>query len=357
MSLQIELLTEKYEVDYTNWLLSVENSLLYASLPYRNFLLRLLDNSRPFYLLAFEQDRIVGALPAFLKHNSRLGNVLNSMPFYGSNGGPIVASQATHKTVIQKALLEAFLALAQENQVISSTLISNPLEPLVEFYDSCLQSSLRDERIGQITSLPINPGSSEMLKETLMVGFHKKTRNAIRKAQGSQVVVRHAESLEALQTLAMLHQKSMTAIGGSVKPWPVFAALRETFVYDRDYLLYLAEKDEVAISALLVFFYNRVAEYYIPATDEGARIYQPMSLLVYEAMQEAVRRGCLYWNWGGTWLSLSGVYNFKSRWGTRDYSYYYYVHVWDESILLQSKQVLLKEYPYFYVVPFGSLRT
>jgi hypothetical protein len=357
MSLNIELLTEKYEEDYTNWLLSVENSLLYASLPYRNFLHRLLANSRPFYLIALDQGRIIGALPAFLKQNSQMGNVLNSMPFYGSNGGPIVASHVAQKAVIQKALLDAFLTLAQENQVISSTIISNPLEPLVKFYDSGLQSTLRDERIGQITSLPINPGSSEMLKETLMGRFHKKTRNAIRKARGSRVVVRHAESLEALQTLAMLHQKSMTAIGGSVKPWPVFVALRETFVYDRDYRVYLAEKDEAIIAALLVFFYNRVAEYYIPATDEGARIYQPMSLLVYEAMQEATLRGCLYWNWGGTWLSLSGVYNFKSRWGTTDYPYYYYVHVMDKSILLQSKQVLLKEYPYFYVVPFGSLRT
>jgi hypothetical protein len=357
MKLNIEILTEKYEEDYTNWLLSVDNSLLYASLPYRNFLKLVLDNSRPLYLLAFEQDRIVGALPAFLKLNTQIGNVLNSMPFYGSNGGPIVSSQVAQKAIIQKALLDAFLSLAHENQVISSTIISNPLDPLVKFYYSDSQAVLRDERIGQITSLPNNPGSSEMIEEALMGRFHKKTRNAIRKAQGSRVVVRHTDSLEALQTLSMLHQKSMTAIGGSVKPWPVFVALRETFVYDRDYRVYLAEKDGGIIAALLVFFYNRVAEYYIPATDEGARLYQPMSLLVYEAMQEAIRRGCLYWNWGGTWLSMSGVYNFKSRWGTTDYPYFYYVHVMDESILLKSKQVLLKEYPYFYIVPFVSLKT
>ncbi len=357
MSLQIELLTDKHEEEYNHWLFSVENSLLYASLPFKNFLQQLLVDSQPFYLLAFEQNKIIGALPTFLKRNTRFGNVLNSMPFYGSNGGPIVAPQLANKTSIQQSLLDAFRSLALEKNSVTATLISNPLDPINMFYDSGSQSLLMDQRIGQITSLPVYPGTKDDLSEKLMDRFHKKTRNAIRKAQNSHLIISHTDSLEALQILANLHQKSMEVIGGSVKPWSVFSSIRKTFIYDQDYRVYVAQKDGVVIGALLVFYFNRIAEYYIPASDEEARIYQPMSLLIYEAMQEAVLRGCTYWNWGGTWLSLTGVYNFKSRWGTSDYPYYYYVSVMDKNILLQTKEKMLEEYPFFYVVPFSYLRT
>ena len=80
-----------------------------------------------------------------------------------------------------------------------------------------------------------------------------------------------------------------------------------------------------------------------------------MSLLIFEAMQEAVGRGILYWNWGGTWLNQSGVYRFKSRWGTHDVPYYYYVKVYNDKVLNYSKDTLLEQFPYYYVVPFFEL--
>ena len=83
-----------------------------------------------------------------------------------------------------------------------------------------------------------------------------------------------------------------------------------------------------------------------------------MSLLIYEAMQEAARRGCRYWNWGGTWLTQDGVYFFKSRWGTEDRPYYYYIseHEGAESLRNLTKEEIIENYPYFYVLPFNILR-
>jgi lipid II:glycine glycyltransferase (peptidoglycan interpeptide bridge formation enzyme) len=185
---------------------------------------------------------------------------------------------------------------------------------------------------------------------------HSKTRNSIRKAQRSGVIVRHFESTEALKTLARIHREQIAAIGGLSKSIEVFLTVRDVFVYDRDYRVYLAEKDGVTIAALLVFFSHRTAEFHTPATLDGFRIYQPMSLLVYEAMQEAARRGCRYWNWGGTWLTQRGVYFFKRRWGTQDLPYCYFTRVLNEKIRSCTKEQLLEEYPYFYVVPFERLR-
>lgn len=81
-----------------------------------------------------------------------------------------------------------------------------------------------------------------------------------------------------------------------------------------------------------------------------------MNLLVMEAMQEAVKRGCSFWNLGGTWASQDGEYRFKKRWGSKDEPYHYYVSVYDDAILNCTPTKLLEAFPNFYVVPFSELR-
>jgi hypothetical protein len=58
---------------------------------------------------------------------------------------------------------------------------------------------------------------------------------------------------------------------------------------------------------------------------------------------------------GGTWLSQSGVYDFKKRWATTDYPYYYYTQIFNTDVKLQRKETLLTMYPGFYVLPFSEL--
>ena len=356
MKLHVELLSESNETQYIGWLAELKTTLFYASLSYRNFLLRCLNDSEAYYFLAFEDEQLVGALPAFLKKNLSMGNILNSLPFFGSNGGLIVHPLAKDPLSVQRLLLDAFHYLAREKQVAASTIVSSPIDPRADFYEAYSNYTFRDERIGQLTHLPFHDLSSPLICEKLMDLFHKKTRNSIRKAQTSGVQIRHTDEVDALESLAEMHKTTMNAIGAPAKPWFVFMAIRESFHYDDDYRVYIAEMNGNMVGGLLVFFYNQIAEYYIPATVEGARIFQPMSLLIFEAMQEAVKRGCQYWNWGGTGLNATGVYNFKKRWGTEDHRYFYYTRIYDSDILKQSPEVILEAYPYYYVFPFNQVK-
>ncbi len=153
MPIRIEKLSEKNEQEYKEWLLSLDTSLLYASLNYRNFLSHILEKSESIYLLAYMQDRLVGALPTFIKLNNRFGYVLNSLPFFGSNGGIITNSQIKNRKSINLALMEAYFSIAKYYRVVVSTLISNPLDPMIDFYETYTLYTYRDERIGQITKL------------------------------------------------------------------------------------------------------------------------------------------------------------------------------------------------------------
>ena len=135
-----------------------------------------------------------------------------------------------------------------------------------------------------------------------------------------------------------------------------FTAVRDILIYDKEYRVYVAEREGRAVAALLVTYFNKTVDYLIPALDVDYRNYQPMNLLIYEAMKDASQKGCRYWNWGGTAASANGVYHFKKRWGSEECQYYYYTRVYKDisKVLALSEEALLKEYPYFYIFPFSE---
>jgi lipid II:glycine glycyltransferase (peptidoglycan interpeptide bridge formation enzyme) len=116
----------------------------------------------------------------------------------------------------------------------------------------------------------------------------------------------------------------MKAINGKEKPFFIFEAIHKIFEINKDYRLYIAEKKGEIAAALLLFYYKDYCEYFTPAINQKFRSEQPLSMLIFYAMQEASLRGCHYWNWGGTWLSQDGVYLFKKRWGAEENLYGYY---------------------------------
>ena len=55
-----------------------------------------------------------------------------------------------------------------------------------------------------------------------------------------------------------------------------------------------------------------------------------MSLIIFEAMKDAIKRGQRNWNWGGTWLSQKASMTLK-KWGI-DYPYHYFIKVYDNDL-------------------------
>lgn len=353
--LHIELLAPAREEEYDAFLGECPAALLYHSRKYRNLLQRILGESTPFYLAAYESGALKAVLPAFIGLNPRLGNVLNSLPFFGSHGGVLCAPDSGSADALHDALFAALNDLCRAHSVVSATLIVNPFAPLAELRASRLGWPVADTRIGQVTPLPAGCRDDAEIDERLFRLFHGKTRNSIRKAQRSAIQVGHGSASETLHALISLHEANIEALNGISKPHGFFAAVTELFRYDDEYRIYTASKDGAIIAALLVFYTNGTAEYFTPATAPHARTLQPMSLLAFEAMREAVRRGFFRWNWGGTWPSQRGVYHFKKRWGAVDVPYAYHGVVRANHLLNASSAQLLQEYPYYYVVPFGRL--
>ncbi len=305
-------------------------------------------NANIHWLVATERGPIVGLLPYLVK-DGPFGPVYNSLPYYGSNGGVI---QDDNNLDAKRALISYFYENAAQKLACSATLINNPLLQDHLVYESCSSYTHRDIRIGQITHLPLN---SAQPQEDLIKMFDDPRPRNIRKAIKENVVVTKTQDLDSLKFLFETHQNNISAIGGKPKRRSFFQMIPEVMTKS-DWDVYIAHKEGRRIAALLVFYFSKTVEYFTPATLEEYRPTQALSLICFQAMIDAMKLGYSNWNWGGTWLSQGGVYDYKKRWGTTDYKYHYFTQLRTESITKLRKEEILECYPDFYVLPFSALK-
>lgn len=348
MSVDITFLTPGMAASYESFVRNHPQSLLYYSLDYRAVLSRILRNSTDLYLVARRDGNVVGILPSFIQEGAS-GRVLNSLPFYGSNAGPLVEPGSD---AIAGALTQELYKIAAEQNVAATTLISNPLSQSFlqpeEFHGA---RHLQDVRIGQFTPLP----DPNIGAHGLMAMLHQKTRNMVRKGQSSNATFSERTNLETLTKVHSIHVENMQEIGGLSKPLEALSFLFEVYATKGELKIYVAEKNGKLAAAVVLLFFRDTVEYYMPVIRAEFRADQLLSALIFEAMRLASEDGRKLWNWGGTWRSQEGVYRFKSRWGTIDHEYVYDVRIIDPSLLTKSRQELLREYPNFYVLPFSEL--
>lgn len=306
--------------------------------------LRLIDRLVPGRLLltvASDDRGTRGVLPAKVNAPSGGGTVINSLPYFGSYGGVLADEER-----VRRRLLAAFARRATDEDVRTATLVENPFEP-----DSCdpFPSEFRTERIVQVTEL----SDEDADEDRLMARFAGSGRRNVRKAreEGVRVAVRN----DRLDAVAEIHRANMEAKGGTPKSPAFFEAVRTELAPEEDFRVYVAERDERLLAALLVFYHRSTAEYYVPATRLEARSLQPMPLIILHALRDAAAAGISRWNWGGTWPSQTGVYRFKRKWASRERRYRYHTLVNDPSVLDARPEDLLERHPGYFVIPFDAL--
>jgi len=339
------------EEKYNNFLNSMPTTLLYVSLPYLKLIETFLKCEIEI-IVVYNSNEIIGILPLAFKRNKIYGDVCNSLPFYGSNGG-IIISDVKNNLEIRNQILLKFNELIEAGNIISSTIISNPLDELGNTWlKENLTYNVIDERIGQITHFP--ECNAELIEQELMKSFDDPRPRNIRKAIKEGVNVFALNTVESLDFLYNTHFDNITAINGIPKEKSFFDLIPKYF-NDKEYKIYIAELNGEWIGAILLFYFNKTVEYFTPVVVEKHRNLQPTSLIIFKAMAEAFQNGYINWNWGGTWLTQGGVYDFKKKWGTTDHQYYYYTNIRSKSIYNLTKETLLSEYPYFFVIPFSKL--
>jgi hypothetical protein len=324
--IEVRALAGEDELAYTAFLDGRPDALLYHSLPYRDLLVDYLGAEAE-YLLALEGGEIHGVLPTMWRDG-----ILNALPFYGSHGAPVAASEP-----VREALLAAWDERAAEAR--AATLIENPFGTL----HRPPRHDVTDERLNQAM-----PARREA--DVLAHAEPSATRN-LRKAQRLGVDV--AREPAALPALAKLHAENFERIRAPAKDPKFFAAIPGHF--GSDYDVYTARIGGELAAALLVFWVGAAAEYFTPAVAHAHRMNQPLAAILARAIPDAAEHGLSWFNFGGTGPANDGLRRFKRKWGARTVTYRSFTKVNDRALLDATPDELRARFGGFYVVPYGSL--
>lgn len=349
--IEVTALTPALEPAYAAFVEAQASRTIYHTLAFRDFLLRALD-AGPRYLVARREGEVVGVLPCLEAAGTTHGRVLNSLPWYGSHGGCLVAQ--AHAEPARQALLQAYAGLAAPADVAFAALVL----PLADqrhaaSYAAYLQPDAIDARNSQVTPLPAHGPEADLRLEAVL---QQKTRNLARKArkQGFELGIEDSDAAWAF--LHAVHEENMTVIGGHAKPASHFEALRAAMPSGWRQLL-VARLGGEPVAALLLLRYAQAVEYLTPVIRQAFRPQQPLSFLIWHGMLLAMRDGYRSWNWGGTWATQTSLHHFKAGWGALDQPYSYMVHAKPHALqaLRRDRAAMAQVYPYFFTYPFHLL--
>lgn len=313
-------------------------SSIYHSRRYIRFSARMLDAEDRTLVACIDND-VVGLLPA-LARSGEFGEVINSMPFFGTPGGPVADSPS-----IEELLLEELAA--QNRNAASIAIIAHPYHGAG--YPR-FRHEYEDSRINQTTDL-----LPEEDEEALWMSIDGSARRNVKKANNSGF--EFSVENDEFSILREMHEQNMQAIGGQCKPPIFFEELPAMMREDTDYKLYVARLGGTIAAGLLLLYHGDAVEYFVPGIQPEFRDRQPLAGIIWQAMKDARAKGLRRWNWGGTWISQEGVYRFKRKWAAKDQKYIYYIRLKNKEILNASPERLLSAYPNFYTVPFNCLNS
>lgn len=327
---------------YDTFIRKIKNSTFYQSAKHLKFLEDLLD-SKAMAISAKENDELVGILPFFVKE-TKYGNVLNSLPFFGSYGGIL-----SNHYEVQKNILELLNNFNKENELLSSVIIANPFKNN-EAYNKIYKHDIKEERLIQCVSL------KNKSQDTLWNELEQRVRRSIRKSEKNQVSVNTEDVNEQIfEKFYQLHKTDMESKNGRSKPTEFFKYVRKHFIQRQDYDIFTAIKDGEAIAYLLVFYFPPFTEYYMPAYRPDYKHLQSTSLLIWESMKESTKRNMEFYNFGGTWKNQNELYMFKKGWNSIDYHYNYYIFRDLARVNSMGLKSVKENYENFYVTSYDEI--
>jgi hypothetical protein len=321
-------------------------------------LLEKMTGSKVEFLVAETATGLVGGL-AFAVKEGPLGKVVNCLPYFGSYGEAIAVTEAPPKTLdcLYKSLLEECRTM----NALSLTVITSPFAASGhhQMIRGIIKPTFVDNRNCQITYLPEPKGLEEQdYRERVISIFQPRVRTSVRKAERFGFTLAKAEREEEVLELHHQHTMAITSKGGSTKSEDFFKYAFALSLNAPNKASMALLKDDEKIAAGLVYLRHRnTVEYYVPVTNPEYFKVGPLRLLVFEVMVTAGLQGVEIFNFGGTWQSQKGVYQFKRGFGARDIPYEYYTVFFRdlEAIKRLNPEEILNAYPNFFVIPFDEL--
>jgi hypothetical protein len=285
-----------------------------------------------------------------------LGKVVNCLPFFGSYGDAVARDGRDAPPELYEALLDH----CGEIDALCLTVISSPFAQAghAARVKDALRPDFVDERNCQTTWLPSPDGAAESYKDRLFEIFEGRARTAYRKIEKAGMSLEPLSGEKELLEFAGIHKENIGGKGGVFKSETFFRTVFKMADEGRGGAEIRVMKDGGRIAGGVVLFkFGGVVEYHTTCLRPEYRSVGPLNQIIVDKMVEYGLKGFKAWNFGGTWRSQEGVYNFKKSFGAKDHPYFYFTKFFRDldKVKTMTGPELVEAYPLCFVIPFSEL--
>lgn len=260
---------------------------------------------KPIYLIAKEQEKIVGVLPLFEAKSIIEGNRLVSIPFFPFSG--VLGKDVQCK----KLLLQEAKALASSYKFLEIRQ-RQELEPLLQ------QGFVRQAPITDFL-LPLKGTSEEMFNS-----LDKRVRYDIKKAQKNNLNVVLGKTKKELDDFYAVYLHTKKRRGVPAWPYGLFSEALATC----NALIGVTYLEEKPIAAAFFFLHRQVIEYGFAGANYKYTHLCPYYPLLWEMVCYGLKHKYTLLDFGGTTKEINegNLYSFKERWCPikQEIPYYFY---------------------------------
>ena len=200
--------------------------------------------------------------------------------------------------------------------------IKNRIDSIEIRYELPFPSEFKENNKFVIHSKELKGTSKEIFK-TL-----KKTRaqQPIQKSIRDGLIAEVRYDYQAIKNFYELHLKTRRKLGVPIQPDKYFIHFNKEIVETNLGFVVLVKMTRKIVSAGIFAGFGNTLTYKYSASDPDYLQLRPNNLMLWTGIQEALNRGFLYFDFGKSDFTNTGLRKFKSGWGAEEkelkYSYY-----------------------------------
>ena len=260
------------------------------------------------YVFTDKDCKMLGVLPCFLLKGLFSGTRIISNPF-SDYCGPLFQDNNMENELFEKIIKD-------NDSRVKHIEIRNSLPD----YLNCKGINYYKHHIIELDSDPAN----------IFNKFNKKTiQYSIRKAERAGVRIIEENSIHGIEEFYRLNKLTRKKHGIPCQPKQFYYNLYKNMISRGVASIILAIYDSKAIAAGIFLKSNDTVFYKYNVSDPEFLINKvPNHLLTWNAIQQAIDKGCKKFDFGRTSINNKGLIRYKEMWGAKafDLSYSYYPH-------------------------------
>ncbi|MGF1765208.1 FemAB family XrtA/PEP-CTERM system-associated protein [Aliivibrio kagoshimensis] len=256
-------------------------------------------NHSSHYLIAQQDDTIVGVLPLIEQKSMLFGHALISTPFCAVGG------TLADNDYVRRQLENEALAIGRELSVDYVELRDQyPCEFSEPWQLHCKHANF---------SAPIADDN-----EQILTSIKRKQRAVVRHSLKNDLIYSNEDNVDVCFNL---YAQSVRNLGTPVFSKLLFVKLKEYFG-ERCETVVIYNADQQPISSVMNFYFQDTVLPYYAGSSDLARQYKSHDFMYYQLMCHAKESGCQHFDFGRSKVD-SGSYKFKRNWGFSEQKLYY----------------------------------